>query len=182
LALIANGSVTPAAASQPYYAAARVAAWKQAPDAASRLKLLLEAMAIRPDENLRIDIFRAAATAHRDRLALTVLEPVRNRLSLGLNLDADAGKLGEIDLPPQIALFLELVSVRERLGDMAGAEADLRLIVRSGLSTAERATLDKRIARAAAITRLAETNQSRRPILSRDGIAQQQIVRPRREL
>jgi hypothetical protein len=97
LRLLASGAVTPQLAQRPYFAAARVAAAGEAPDAAAKAGLLREAIAIAPsgalsaagfrENDVRLGIFRTEAALGRDATALAAIEPLlgeRNSYAWGL--------------------------------------------------------------------------------------------------
>ncbi len=75
LDLLTQAQVAAAQAEIPYGALARLLAARQAKDPATQMKLLLEAIAIRPDLiDPRADLARSALAMKRDRLAVSAFE------------------------------------------------------------------------------------------------------------
>jgi predicted negative regulator of RcsB-dependent stress response len=80
LQLLAAGTVSAQQAGQPYFYVARVRAAETAPNAAARLKLLREAIAVNPNEQtLRLSVFRAAIADGQYRFAISSIEDMINR-------------------------------------------------------------------------------------------------------
>lgn len=81
LDLLAKGTTQVApAAEQPGYFSARVRAAERASDAATRVRLLLGAVAIEPqEESVRVPLFRAAVAAGQDQLAYSAIQPLLNQ-------------------------------------------------------------------------------------------------------
>ena len=80
LNLLAAGSIDPTAAEKPLYFEARVRAATAAKDPATRLRLLLGAVAINPEpEAVRVALVRAALGAGRDRTAVAAADSILPR-------------------------------------------------------------------------------------------------------
>lgn len=162
LDLLAAGNVDPAAAEKPLYFEARVHAATAAKDPATRLRLLLGALAIDSEpEAVRVALIRAALDTGRDRTAVAAAEPILPISGKGL---ADAGRA---DIQQRLA------EAAERLGDLAMAERLFRIA--RDIDPSPR--LDARLAAVSAEISRRQENALRRPVVSLN-VEQPGIVRP----
>jgi tetratricopeptide (TPR) repeat protein len=162
LDLLAAGNADPATAEKPLYFAARVHAAAATRDPATRLRLLLGAIAIDPEPHgPHVALIRAALDAGRDRTALAAAEPI-------LPISTEA--LTNAD---RAAIAQRLAEAAERLDDLAMAERLFRIARDIDRSP----QLDTKLAAVTAeISRRAENTQ-RRPVVSAN-VEQPAIVRP----
>jgi hypothetical protein len=186
LDLIATANHDAKAAQQPYFAAARRVAARFATDSNSRAELLLEALAIAPDDRnvaeTRLGIFEEEYAARQDALAASAIEPVLNGL---LQTDANGAAMrGAIDMPKRPvsvdrAQLADLVATTyERLGNQAQALQYLASAIRWQQNISLRATLEARRAKLVDRMSLDTANAERRPIISKE-LDQSNLVRPR---
>jgi tetratricopeptide (TPR) repeat protein len=164
------GELTATAAGKPMFVAARVAAAERTPEPATRVNLLLAAVAAAPgDERLRIPLFRAQLESARPSEAIDAVQPLLRRSRSLTNVwltAADrarlARELGEahqqVDRLQEAVRFLTIALE----GQNAAARAPLR---------ARLATINQEIGRRA-------MNATRQPHIS-EALEQPQLVRPR---
>ena len=182
LNLIAAASRDTAAARQPYFAAARIAAASSAQGAAARAELLLEALAIAPQdaasEPARLGIFSAEFEAGNNALAAAAIEPELQRLlhEPGL-LTAVAERTGATALDRE-RLADQVATVYERLGRDAEAALYLGEAVSWETDAGRRAALEARRARIIEAQAVEAENRARRPIVGK-ALDQSNLVRPR---
>ena len=159
LALVARGNIVVAEASQPYYYDARLLAATGTRDAATRLRLLLDAVAIRPEERTPlVPLLGAALDAHRDRLAETISQ--------------------RSGVPAE--MVSELAAACARIGDDGQALQILHRAIRGTATTAQRESWQRELAAIDQRYTLEIKNGQRRPIVA-DGLEQSRVVRPRIE-
>jgi Tfp pilus assembly protein PilF len=162
LDLLAAGNADPATAEKPLYFEARVHAAAAIKDPATRLRLLLGALAIDPKPHgARVALVRAALDAGRDRTALAAAEPILPFSNEALS-SADRAVIAQ-----------RLAEAAERLDDLAMAERLFRIAKEIDRSP----QLDTKLAAVTAeISRRAENTQ-RRPVVTAN-VEQPAIVRP----
>jgi Tfp pilus assembly protein PilF len=186
LNLLAAGSVDPAAAEKPLYFEARIRAAAAIKDPATRLRLLLGAMAIDPaPEAVRVSLVRAALDAGRDPTAMAAAEPIlpsswggddtpeteRRRWAQGaIRSFLSAEKLADAE---RAAIAQRLADTFERSGDLATAERLLRVAREIDKSP----RLAARLAEVTAEIGRRRENAQRRPVVSVN-VQQPAIVRP----
>ncbi len=194
--LAANPAPSPAAARQPYFRRARLAAAQQA-DAATKAALLAEVLAINPETNdnaVRLELFDAAREASQDRTAVAALAPLLRNTPLQYSLDQPDSVFQERVEPPQAdrwvvegflnqpgfdaarraALAAELAQALESLDRLEAAGMAYRIAYQLE-PTAERDEASRRVLEAR--ERRAE-NARRRPRIT-DNLDQPEKVRPR---
>ncbi|SPE38936.1 hypothetical protein SBA3_300002 [Candidatus Sulfopaludibacter sp. SbA3] len=160
LALLARGHITAAEANHPYYYEARLAAALATPDARTRVRLLMDAVAIRPDEHApMLPLFRAAYEAGQ-------FEVAHQAIWHGA-------------ASTDIAVARQMASVRERFDEELGGEAELRE-AKKGQSAAMQQQLDREIADLDQRAKRRAQNAVRRPEVTA-GLEQGRVVRPRIE-
>jgi cellulose synthase operon protein C len=180
LDLLTQEHIQPAQAELPYAADVRVAAAGQSTDAAAQVKLLMEAIAIRPELTApRRDLAQAALRAKRDRLAVVAFESssgapsfVRRRFVPNETLNRSTLSDAERDLTEEVA------NAYRRLHD---PQAPLELysrVLASSPPDAQRKRVEQARETISAQMRLNAANQLRAPLLL-PAIAQPRVVRPR---
>jgi hypothetical protein len=174
--LIAAGNRDAAAARQPYFAAARVAAAGGAQTPAARVELLLEALAIAPDgdaqqiQRVRLGIFEAEFAMGNDALAASAMELPQAGVLLNQATAAT--------MPDRARLAGELATVYERVG-REGEAAQLLAEARDWSATAaERAGFEARRVKIEQALAVEAANAGRRPVIGK-GLEQGNVVRPR---
>jgi tetratricopeptide (TPR) repeat protein len=185
LDLLATGNVDSAAAEKPLYFEARVRAATAAKDPATRLRLLLAAVAINPEpETVRVALIRAALDAGRDRTAMAAAEPVlpgwwgNADASETAQLPSMSGTKGFLSTQgltnaERVAIAQRLAEAFERSGNLAMAGSLLR--VAREIDPSPR--LDARLAGLSAEIARCHENLQRRPVVG-SNLQQPAIVRP----
>jgi len=168
--LRAPTGLTPAAADQPMFVAARLAAAERAAEPATRVSLLLAAVAVDPgDTSLRVPLFRAELRAGSASDAVEALQPVLRRsqslTNVGLT-SADRARLAR-----------ELGEAHQQLDRLPEA-ARFFTIALEGQTAAARAPLRQRIAAITEEISRRARNAARQPHVS-EALDQPQLVRPR---
>lgn len=182
LDLLASGAITPATAARPFFLHARLAGADQASEASAKLNLMKDAIAIDPyATELRLKLFRTAAAAGNDRLAMSAMDPMLDEVVLRATEEYSSSSrieyLTEQFLPQmtdRATLARELARVARRLQEPGRALLFLRIaraIDASANVAAEIAELETEIERQ-------EENNRRKPQFH-DGVEQQNRVRPR---
>jgi hypothetical protein len=186
LNLLAAGNVDAAAAEKPLYFEARVRAASAIQDPATRLRLLLGALAIDPEpQPARVALVRAALDAGRPRLALAAVDPILPRW-WGVSEQAESElrsweqTTGNMFLSGEKLKAAERAAIAEVLAGAAEGVGDLpmaRRLLRLAREIDRNPQLDARIAAVTAeLSRLHE-NTLRRPVVS-SNIQQPAIIRP----
>ena len=186
LNLLAAGSVDPAAAEKPLHFEARVRAAKVAKDPATRLRLLLGAVAINPEpEVVRLALVGAALDAGRDRTAVAAAEPFLPRW-WGRDEPSEIEQKRWVQTASPSFLSTEgltnveramiaqrLADADERLGDLATAAHLFRI----GREIGPSPRLDARLAEVTAELGRRRENAQRRPAVGLN-VEQPAVVRP----
>ena len=186
LDLLAAGSFDPTAAEKPLYFDSRVRASTVAKDSATRLRLLLGAVAIHPEpEAVRVALVRAALDAGRYPTAVAAAEPFLPRWwgrdeaseSEEVRWAQTAGtwflSTEGLTNMERAAIAQRLADAVERSGDLATAEHLLRIAREIDRSL----RLDARLADMIAEIGRRRENTGRRPVVS-SNLQQPAIVRP----
>jgi tetratricopeptide (TPR) repeat protein len=168
--LRAPSELTPAAADQPMFVAARLAAAERAAEPAARVRLLLAAVAVDPgDASLRVPLFRAELGAGSASDAIEALQPVLRRsqslTNVGLT-SADRARLAR-----------ELGEAHQQLDRLPEAVRFFTIAL-EGQTAAARAPLRQRIAAITEEISRRARNAARQPRVS-EALDQPQLVRPR---
>jgi Flp pilus assembly protein TadD len=160
LALMARGNITAAEAGQPYYYDARLAAAESITDARTRVRLLMDAVAIRPDEREpMLPLFRAAYEAGQFEVAHQAA--------------------WREHAAPGLATARQMADVYERFDEEYAAEARLRE-AKEGQPAAVQQQLEREIADLDQRAKRRVQNAARRPEVTA-GLEQGRVVRPRIE-
>ena len=162
--------LTPAAADQPMFVAARLAAAERAVEPATRVNGLLAAVAAAPgDASLRVPLFRAEMAAGKAADAVEALQPIvrRSRTLANVGLTS-AGRT---------RLARELGDAHQKLDHVSEAVRFFTLAL-EGQDAAARATLRTRIAALNEEMSRRSRNAARQPRVS-EALDQPQLVRPR---
>jgi tetratricopeptide (TPR) repeat protein len=150
--------MTPASADAPYYFAARTAAAEQSTDANVRVRLLLAAIAERPDDApTRRSLFRAALAARQYRLVLAAVH---------------RGDESDVETTTGVA------EAHQQLGEFAVAAASYGRAASLEKDTTRKDALLTRQREAQAATDRALENERRRPMIRAD-VDQPNAVRRR---
>ncbi len=162
--------LTPAAADQPMFVAARLAAAERAAEPATRVNGLLAAVATAPgDAVLRVPLFRAELAEGKAADAVEALQPIvrrsRTLANVGLT-SADRARLAR-----------ELGDAHQKLDHLSEAVRFFTLAL-AGQNAAARATLRTRIAALNEEISRRSRNGARQPRVS-EALDQPQLVRPR---
>jgi thioredoxin-like negative regulator of GroEL len=168
--LSAPAELTPAAADQPMFVAARVSAARRATDPPARVNLLAAAVAIDPgDRNLRVPLFRADMAAGRAADALEAVQPIlsRSRSLTGVGLAA----------ADRVRLARELGEACQQVDRLPDAVRFLTIAL-EGESAAGRAPIRQRISRINEEIDRRAKNATRQPRVSQ-ALDQPRLVRPR---
>jgi hypothetical protein len=186
LNLLAAGSVDPAAAEKPLYFEARVRAAKVAKDPATRLRLLLGAVAINPEpEVVRLALVGAALDAGRDRTAVAAAEPFLPRWwGRDEPSESEQKRWAQSAAPSFLStegltnveramIAQRLANADERLGDLATAAHLLRIAREIDPSL----RLDARLAEVTLELGRRRENMQRRPAVGLN-VEQPAVVRP----
>ena len=204
LDLLAKGTTQDApAAEQPGYFYARVHAAERASDAASRVRLLLGAVAILPqDESTRVPLFRAAVAAGQDQLAYSGFQPLLNqgyegsyhypsrfRNAQGTESEDEGGygnPSGSVEFLSQVkvsaeekpALAAQVAEVLEKLHQLSESSKYWTIAVALAPAGSSRDEFQSRLNRVKAHIRLEQQDAARRPVVS-EHLEQKVTVRPR---
>jgi hypothetical protein len=186
LDLLAAGSVDPTAAEKPLYFEARVRVATAAKDPATRLRLLLAAVAINPEpEAVRVSLVRAALDAGRDRTAIAAAEPFLPRW-WGRDEPSESDQMrwaqsaGQSFLSTEGLANAERVAIAQRLADAVERSGDLGTashLQRIAREIDPSLRLDTRLAALSAELGRRRENTQRRPVVS-PNVEQPAIVRP----
>lgn len=187
LDLLASGAVAPAAAEQPFFYHARIEAARTTSDAAARIRLLRNALAIDPNANeARLALFRAALAGGEYQTALSSMEPMLHTVRSLLSRPDP----GEGAAPPYLTgMFLAETGLDERergtlaeglglasekVGRPGAAIVFYRMALALEPTQGAREALDRLRAEQDRRARDAQ----RRPAISK-GLEQERLVRPR---
>jgi hypothetical protein len=141
-------ALTPANAEAPYFFAARVLAAGQSRDPGTQMRLLLNAIAERPDnQSVSRQVFSAALDARQDYVAA-----------------ATYPEDGSIDVPAEVRP--ELAEALLRLGDFAYAARLLRSALNAEQEVSRKQVLQERLTAAEAGATRVRENERRRPAIS----------------
>lgn len=186
LNLLAAGSVDPTAAEKPLYFEARVRAATAAKDPATRLRLLLGAVAIDPaPEAVRVALVRAALDAGRDRTAIAAADSILPRW-WGRNeeFESEQGRwalaAARSFLSAEGLAKAERTAVAQRLADAFVRAGDLTMaghLLRVAREIDPSPRLDARLAEVNAEIGRRRENTLRRPVVGLN-VEQPAIVRP----
>jgi tetratricopeptide (TPR) repeat protein len=204
LALLAAGPApAPAAASQPFYVAARLAAAKSA-SSADRTRLLREAVALNPDAAAtRLELFRATLQGGEFHLAAAAFEPLAANTNLAYRFQQYDSPLDEqqpdagvdrwmaeqflnnqgLDDDARAALAADLAHALDQIDRLNLADLLYRLAL--DLSPpgpqspgTQRAAIEQSLERVRAARELRAENARRRPVITKN-LDQEHLVRPR---
>ena len=200
LELLASASAPPPAqAAQPLFFHARIAAAKAANDAAERVRLLRDAVAINNEKPAaRLALFGAAHGAGRFYLAVAAVQPLFANTNLAHRLeqydspldeqqpDVDADRwLTEQFLANQglgddarAALAADLGHALEQTGRLGVADLVYRVALELSPVDLQRQAVAQVLDRVQAVRRLRAENARRRPVISQH-LEQDNLVRPR---
>ena len=164
LALLARGHITAAEANRPFYYEARIESARNTADPAAQIALLLDAIAVHPDQHApMLPLFQTAYPAGRFEIAL----------------EAARGCWAQMVIPVETAR--DMSAAFERAQDDMGAAAVLRIASeREDVSPQVREQLKQETV---AVERRAEVrrqNEARRPHVTAS-VVQNHVVRPRIE-
>jgi hypothetical protein len=186
LNLLAAGSVDSAAAEKPLYFEARVRAAKAAKDPATRLRLLLGAVAINPEpEAVRVALVGAALDAGRDRTAAAAAEPFLPRW-WGRDEPSESEQMrwaqsaGPSFLSTEGLTNVERAMIAQRLAEAVERSGDLATashLLRIAGEIEPSPRLDARLAEVNAELGRRRENTQRRPAVGLN-VEQPAIVRP----
>jgi tetratricopeptide (TPR) repeat protein len=186
LSLLAAGSVDPAAAEKPLYFGARVRAATAAKDPATRLRLLLGAVAINPEpETVRVALVRAALDAGRDRTAAAAAEPFLPRWwGRDEPSETEQAQWAKAASPSFLSTEgltnVERAAMAQRLADAVERSADLATaahLLRIAREIERSPRLDARLAELRAELGRRRENTGRQPAVGLN-VEQPAIVRP----
>jgi len=202
LKLIAAGpnNINSSDADRPYFYDARLAAAHKASSAQQKMDLLGKALADLPSRNdARFLFFRAAASLHRDELALASIEQLLQkgavrRMSQGAGVDENAlataeesdageensaaGPLPALPASQQAQVAHEVAVVMTRLERLDEAELYLRTAQKSEKSSTELQRISAELTDVRARLRRQHLNATRQPVLH-EALEQDRLVRPR---
>jgi hypothetical protein len=201
--LAKGGAQDAAAAEQPGYFYARIQAAERLSDPATRVRLVLDAVAIKPqDEPPRISLFRAAEAAGQDQLAYSAIQPLLNQGSAGSdqypyqagNTEGTESAEAESDANPFVAQeFLphvklgkeeksafaaEVAVVLEKLQRLRDATAYWRIALALATPSPSREEFQARLNKVKAELKVEQRDALRRPVVS-EHLEQKGTVRPR---
>ena len=185
LDLLAAANRDPAAAEKPLYYEARLVASNGAKDFATRLRLLLGAVAIDPDAPVRMVLAVAAIDAGRDRTAIAAAEPILPRWWGGEETSESEqarwvqGAAREF-LSKEPLNNTARAALAERLADAVERSEDLATaahLVRIAREIDRSPRLDARLTELTAELARRRENMQRRPVIS-SNLQQPAIVRP----
>ena len=172
--LSSSNAISEADANRPYFYAARLQAAAGARDAAARERILLAAIAVRPEDRKR-EIFRAALEARDDAMAIAI---ARRLLPAYIGETVPAWETAEFisglagGNPVEVARGVG--QAFERLGNLAAAISYYQLAQR----IEPEARTASAIVRLRAQVELNAKNEARRPVVS-DNLEQDRLVRPK---
>jgi hypothetical protein len=180
--LAASSPIPEAAALAPFFLAAPIEAASQTADAASKIKLLTGALAVDPqDTGVRQSLFDAASQARRDRLTISIYEPM---IQIGEEVDfqpyqaaqflANAG----MELPQRASAARRIAEARQRIGSTAMALTLFRIAERLEESDQAKAALHRTILTLRTQIERRNANDQRRPMVTAN-IEQDHPVRPK---
>jgi cellulose synthase operon protein C len=204
LDLLASGNATPASADQPYFYAARLRAAEKTAAAEVKERLLRNSLSDTPNRDAaRVQLFAVLFGAGKDRLAISAMEPMMNgnllqvaetnryRESSEGEDDELGASRGDDSNDIQMESALERVTPAQKLQlTFALGNAYMKIqeyskalqFFRSARSLetnkANRAEIDKSIAKARSILNRIATNDQRVPLMRID-LEQDHVVRPR---
>ncbi len=204
LALLSKGEpFEAAAAEQPGYYYARLGAAEGATDPTTRVRLLLGAVTIQPqDEPPRVQLFRAAVEAGQNQLAYSALEPLLNYGHVGSyenphqppyaseteNPEAGlyAGVAESVDFLPRLqlsaeertALAAQVAEVLEELQRLREAAEYWSKAIAMARAWPAREEFQSRLAKDQTALKLERQDLLRRPVVS-EHLEQKVTVRPR---
>ena len=199
LELLAGGAIAPDDAARPFFLAARHAAAEQAGGSTARLRLLREAVAIRPDSRMsRLDLFRTARQQRQHQLAVQALRSVASggrwggllsrRDSVlfeqpnGNAIDEYTARqfLGREGLLPEVRARLahELGASLEQVGRLGAAVSVYEAALHLGPPAGEREAIEQGLARVKSARRRQAESAARRPVITKN-LEQDRLVRPR---
>jgi hypothetical protein len=206
LSLLASATpLSPQAASQPFFYAARLATAKSAASNAEKLRLLREAMAISPDTaDMRLSLFRAARQGGEHHLAVAALMPLLDATGLGYALRQPDSILREDtglhegigangNQRRQSGVFLAAEALPagerariaaavadslERIGRFQAAQMLYGLALESEPASEDRSAMQQAKNRVTASLALRAENARRRPVISKN-LEQDRLVRTR---
>jgi len=186
LNLLAAGNADPTAAAKPLYFEARVRAAAAAKDPATRLRLLLAAVAINPEpEAVRVALVRAALDAGRDRTAIAAADSILPRWwGRDEAFESEQGRWAQgaalsflytegLANAERAAIAQRLADAFERSGDLTRAGHLLRV----AREIDKNPRLDARLAEVNAENGRRRENAQRRPVVGLN-VEQPAIVRP----
>jgi predicted Zn-dependent protease len=186
LNLLAAGNVGAANAEKPFYFEARVHAANAVKDPATRLRLLLGALAIDPEpQPARVALVRAALDAGRPRIALAAVDSILPRW-WGGNEQAESElrnwvqSAANMFLSGESLTTTERAAIAERLAGAAESSGDLlvaRRLLRIASGIDRTPQLDARLAAVTEELNRLHENALRRPVVSAN-IEQPAVVRP----
>ncbi|MBZ5562769.1 MAG: hypothetical protein LAP13_10145 [Acidobacteriia bacterium] len=204
LALLSQGErIEAAAAEQPGYYYARLRAAEHAADPATRVRLLLDAIALEPqDDSPRLPLFRAAAEAGQNPLAYSALEPLLSYGYVGSyespyqaryapepgNHEAETygGISAPVEFLPRfqlgaeerMALAAKVAEVLEKLDRLQEATTYWPVAIALAPTGASRNQFQNSLAKAQAAMKLQRQDLLRRPVVT-EHLEQRVTVRPR---
>ena len=200
LELLAAGSIAPDDVSRPFFFSSRQTAAEQAADPGVRLRLLLEATAVRPDsQKTRLELFRTARRRGQHRLAVNALGSVASSGRWGGLLNRPDSVLSQqqhetpvdqytarqflhregLDLEQRAGLAQELAASLENLGRLRAAVSVYEAALYLGPPAAERETVEQALARVKSERTRRADDAGRRPVITKN-LDQDRLVRPRR--
>jgi hypothetical protein len=200
LALLASGSAPPPVeAAQPFFFHARLAAAAAANDAADRIRLLREAVAMNTGHSrARLDLFGAARAAGQNHLAVAAAQPLLANTSLAPRFEQYDSPLDQeqpdVDVDnwltqqfvstqglsddARAALAADLGQALEQTGRLGLADLLYRIAVELSANDLQRQAITRSSERVQATRRLQAENARRRPVIS-EHLEQEHLVRPR---
>jgi tetratricopeptide (TPR) repeat protein len=193
LTLLASGTISPAAARQPFFVAARVAAATQSHEAKQQVALLREAIAIAPGTpSILLDLFRAEVRADNAaglRAAMDALLKTPSSAEADFRIDEDPTIGGQNYAPlPTIAaplpaaehatLAAQFAEVYRNGGELPPALAYFKLALHLAPADARAPDIRAKIAAIEAEQRLEAANAMRRPVIHKT-LDQAVVVRSR---
>ncbi|HEV2495485.1 MAG TPA: hypothetical protein VG204_20705 [Terriglobia bacterium] len=204
LDLLAKGRAQDAtAAEQPGYFYARIQAAERVGDPATRVRLLLGAVAIQPlDESTRVPLFRAAVAAGQDQLAYSAIQPLLNEGYAGsyqypsrfrnaegtepAEEEVYANPSESVEFLPRIklsaeekpALAAQVAEVLEKLHWLSEAARYWTIAVALAPAGPSHDEFQSRLRKVKAQIRLEQRDVARRPVVT-EHLEQKVTVRPR---
>jgi len=197
--LAAGQPIGAQAASQPFFAQARIQAAAQSGSPQEKMTLLRDAIAVKPDDDTaRIEFFRAVHETGHDQLAISAIGPLlyprpnngqpeayRRRLAprftiAELTTANYSSFLAETQLGPaqKSALARAIAHAYEKLGNLSEAGRYLRTAAGLEPSKPVKAEIEKESHAITAKSKLIDRDAQRRPFVSSQ-LVQRNVVRPR---